>query len=314
MPVFPAHSFCNTVSDNKRRCTKNRQQVLSGSKDPRWLISVSCSVFLLVCDMGMNPLKTLVFLIFHLTDVKFTTYPPSETPTMWNMNGKSRTSMAVTLAAPEENYKNICRYFETFSYFRVLGVFLVTHAKWREEGATPRLACHRQSILLGGPCTQTPSSSTSKPGWKTPWGSEGHHSVYTGRLYNLYTKPLECLQIKYWRSHTHTFTHNKIQQWKSITHIPHTPLKRINWHHEQSDIRKNTTIKSSNFNKKRNLLSSLETSKNSLITRSTKELDGAFKHSTRAKMNHLLIEIMSNDQAGHKIVMQSLCCCSTLFA
>lgn len=57
--------------------------------------------------------------------------------------------MAVTLASLETNYKNIYRYFETFSYFRALGVFLVTHAKRREEGATPRLASHRQSTLLG---------------------------------------------------------------------------------------------------------------------------------------------------------------------
>lgn len=46
-------------------------------------ISVSHSVvlclvlFLTVCDMGMNPLGTLVFLIFHVTYVKFTAYPAS---------------------------------------------------------------------------------------------------------------------------------------------------------------------------------------------------------------------------------------------
>lgn len=57
--------------------------------------------------------------------------------------------MTVTLASLETNYKNIYRYFETFSYFTALCVFLVTHAKRREEGATPRLASHRQSTLLG---------------------------------------------------------------------------------------------------------------------------------------------------------------------
>ncbi len=72
------------------------------------------------------------------------------------------------MAVREANYKNICRYFQTFSYFRAHGVFLVAHAERREEGATPRLASHRQSTLLGETLhTHTPSP-TSRPSSKTP--------------------------------------------------------------------------------------------------------------------------------------------------
>lgn len=98
--VFCSH-LCSTAttSDDKGKGTKDRSQVppdnilsksiMAAAISTSYLtgsllfISVSHSVvlclvlFLTVCDMGMNPLRTLVFLIFHLTDVKFTAYPAS---------------------------------------------------------------------------------------------------------------------------------------------------------------------------------------------------------------------------------------------
>lgn len=139
---------------------------------------------------------------------------------MREVNEKSRTSRAVTSAVREANYNSIWRYFKAFSYFRALGVFLVAHAKRREEGATPRLASHRQSTLLGETLhTHTPTpSSTSRPSSKTPKELRDTTCIH----YNMYTKPLKYLQIKrYCRlslTSIYTQVFNKMQLQTGITH------------------------------------------------------------------------------------------------
>lgn len=114
------------------------------------------------------------------------------------------------MAVREANYKNICRYFQTFSYFRTLGVFLVAHAERREEGATPRLASHRQSTLLGETLhTHTPSP-TSKPSSETPEELRDT-TVYIHVFITTCTQNhLSIYKLNATETHTHTQVFDKI--------------------------------------------------------------------------------------------------------
>lgn len=85
--------------------------------------------------------------------------------------------------------------------------------------ATDRAPC------WGKPCTQTPSSSTSQPSWKTPEDLRDT-TVYIQVDFTTCTQNrLSAYKLNAERVfHTHIFTHNKPQQWKCITHTPHTQL------------------------------------------------------------------------------------------